>query len=490
MWWFGKSKPKSTGNSQVQKVAIRAFYDAEKTTSENKNHWQYVNSLTADEVNSSGVRQTLRNRSRYERENNTYAKGLAKTLANYTIGTGPRLQLLWDDADLADAVEKRFMQWAKTVKLSQKLITLKMAKATDGEAFCQIITNNRIKDMVKLDIIPIECDWVNGANYGFLADDNVDGVKIDEYGNPIAYQVEQSDSLGLKASIWKTVDANFMCHWFNADRPGQHRGIPEFTPALPLFAYLRRYTLATIGAAEIAAAQSLYLETPANDVDGDTESEAEAAPFSEVALQRNTLSILPTGTKPFQLKAEQPVTAYNDFKHEIINEIARCLNVPYNVAAGNSSSYNYASGRLDHQDFWLNIGVERVSCEENVLDKIFYEWYQEAILISDYLPRGAEMYDPADRKYFWPGPEHVDPTKEANANSTEYEMKSTTLAEIYGKKGQDWRKQMQQYYAEKAEMLAMEKALSDKFGTTIDPNPGKKIIEEEKDEAEKPRDAE
>ncbi len=55
------------------------------------------------------------------------------------------------------------------------------------------------------------------------------------------------------------------------------------------------------------------------------------------------------GWKIGQVRAEQPTTAYGDFKHEIINEIARPLQMPFNVAAGNSSGYNYVSGRLDHQ---------------------------------------------------------------------------------------------------------------------------------------------
>ena len=40
------------------------------------------------------------------------------------------------------------------------------------------------------------------------------------------------------------------------------------------------------------------------------------------------------------------------FKKEILNEIARCLGMPYNISAGNSSGYNYASGRLDHQTYF------------------------------------------------------------------------------------------------------------------------------------------
>jgi len=62
------------------------------------------------------------------------------------------------------------------------------------------------------------------------------------------------------------VPADAVVHWFRSDRPGQHRGIPEITPALPLFAQLRRYTLAVIAAAETAAdfAAVLFTDAPAN----------------------------------------------------------------------------------------------------------------------------------------------------------------------------------------------------------------------------------
>ena len=47
-----------------------------------------------DAAASPAVRRTLRNRARYEVANNSYARGIVLTLANDSIGTGPRLQLL------------------------------------------------------------------------------------------------------------------------------------------------------------------------------------------------------------------------------------------------------------------------------------------------------------------------------------------------------------------------------------------------------------
>jgi capsid protein len=54
-------------------------------------------------------------------------------------------------------------------------------------------------------------------------------------------------------------------HLFRAERPGQSRGVPEITPALPLFAMLRRYTLAVLGAAEQAALPSGVIYTDAQE---------------------------------------------------------------------------------------------------------------------------------------------------------------------------------------------------------------------------------
>ena len=55
-----------------------------------------------------------------------------------------------------------------------------------------------------------------------------------------------------------------------------------------------------------------------------------------VELERRMATVLPGGWKLGQIQAEQPATTYGEFKQEILNEIARCLNMPFNVAAGNS----------------------------------------------------------------------------------------------------------------------------------------------------------
>ncbi|MDW8264246.1 MAG: phage portal protein, partial [Gemmataceae bacterium] len=200
-----------------------------------------------------------------------------------------------------------------------------------------------------------------------------------------------------------------MLHWFRADRPGQARGVPDILPALPLFAQLRRFTLAVIAAAETAAdfAGILYTDAPAG---GGADA---AEPFEPIELEQRALVTMPGGWKMSQLEAQQPATTYAEFKHEILNEIARCLNMPFNVAAGNSSGYNYASGRLDHQTYFMAIRVEQAHLEAVVLDRLLAAWFDEAALIPGFLPAGLGPIATWPHQWFWDGHEHVDPAKEA-----------------------------------------------------------------------------
>ncbi len=67
----------------------------------------------------------------------------------------------------------------------------------------------------------------------------------------------------------------------------------------------------------------------------------------------------------------------------MINEIARCLNMPFNIAAGNSSGYNYSWGRLDHHAFFKGIRIDLAYLADVVLDRILKAWIDEAVLIRD-----------------------------------------------------------------------------------------------------------
>ncbi len=448
---------------------VRARYDAALTSDNNRKHWVYADGLSANASNAPGIRRILRNRSRYEVANNSYARGIVLTLANDCIGTGPRLQMLSADRASNVLMEREFSRWARAVNLAEKLRTMRMAKAEDGEAFA-IMTNNPALDCpVKLDLKLIEADQVATPIFKFPKDQAqfIDGIVFDDHGNPVVYHVlkQHPGDVYLRFTLdFDPVPAKSVLHYYRTDRPGQHRGIPELTPALPLFAMLRDYTLATLDAAKAAAyfAGILYTDAPAN---GEADS---VEPMDSIELERNMLLTMPGGWKMSQIHAEQPASTYAEFKKEILNEIARCLNMPFNIAAGNSSNYNYASGRMDHQVYFKAIRVEQTALGSNILDRILEAWIAEAVLVEGLLPQSLRTRS-ADwsHQWFWDGHEHVDPAKEATAQATRLQNHTTTLAEEYAKRGRDWESELRQRAKESALMRELGLAVADAQSVSV-----------------------
>jgi hypothetical protein len=244
------------------------------------------------------------------------------------------------------------------------------------------------------------------------------------------------------------------------DRPGQHRGLPEILAALPLYALLRRYTLATLQAAESAADFAIVMKTQSGAGDlGQDEIDAEGnvAPTvgEQFPLQSNMVTVLPDGYDISQTKPEQPPTTYPQGKREFVAESGRCQNVPYNVAAGDSSDSSFASGRLDHQVYFRTIDIDRDDCGNKVLERTFAAWLDEAALISDggpggptagdgkpYLPQALRTVrrEELPHTWHWVGHEYGNRQQEANAVLTGLEDGTTTHAIEYAKRDLDWQR--------------------------------------------------
>jgi capsid protein len=285
-----------------------------------------------------------------------------------------------------------------------------------------------------------------------VANENeIDGIRFDEHGNPVLYRLldyhpgDHRQFLASRAGDWKK--AEFILHYFSPLRPGQVRGVSELTPALSLFGELRQFTKAVLMAAARAAEIAGVMQTTLLP-DG---AAAELSdPLTTIEAVRNAIVSLPEGWTLSQLKAEQPTTTYDMFKREIINEIARCLSIPYNIAACDSSSYNYASGRLDHQTYDRSIEVERADVRAMVLDRIYAAWLEEYAAVAGLgKPQVAEL---SDHEWHFAGRGHVDPNKEASADETRLRNGTLTRARYWAKQGADWKRESAQWIKERIEL--------------------------------------
>ena len=155
---------------------VRAKFDSAQTSPDNMKHWANADFLSANAAANPAVRNTLRNRARYEVANNSYARGIVLTLANDCVGTGPRLQMLLGDGedgfdrDINGLIEREFSAWAKAVDLPGKLRTMRMSRAQDGETFGLLFSNGSLQHPVKLDKGTFNAAAVVGLQAGGIED--------------------------------------------------------------------------------------------------------------------------------------------------------------------------------------------------------------------------------------------------------------------------------------------------------------------------------
>jgi lambda family phage portal protein len=458
--------------AQINWRRALARYDAAQTTDDNIRHWSQADSLSADSANSPAVRRILRNRSRYEAANNSYCRSMVETLANDVVGSGPRVQIISGAGRAADQfVEREITWWMQAAKCPQKLRLMRKNKAIDGEGIGLLTTKRRLPTPVKLGMRVLESEQLSTPNMTGAEQNAVDGVRFDSDGDPIEYDVlryhpgDSSTSYLLQSDV---VPASEVIHLFREDRAGQHRGIPELTPALPLFSQLRRFTLATLAAAETAAEFAAVIQTSRPESGGLGASPGASVPPPEpmdvFELSQRMVTVLPDGYQLSQVKAEHPTTTYGEFKREILAEAFSALVMPYAVGANDSKDYNFASGKLDRRGYARAVSVERVLEWEPEVYRLVFSWYLEANLIGGYLPTGMPPFSQWQVRIYWDEIEDdIDPVKAATAQQTRLESHTTTLAYEYARKGKDWEAELRQ--------RAVEIKLQKELGLIVDLRP-------------------
>lgn len=436
-----KSPAKELAKWQERYAQLRAAYDAARESSEYQNIWAHADAYDADSANSREVRHKLIKRSRYEVGSNGYSDGIAQTYATDLVGLGPALRMQTGSEGFNRLIETQWHYWTKAIGFRRKLWCLAHAKHQDGEGFGVIRRNPRVRHPVQLDVCLYEAEQVQTPYLPFGEPGRIDGLKFDEFGNPLWYELllqHPGDANGHGYDLkTEQIDAANVLHWFKLRRPGQHRAIPECTSTLNSGAAARRWREATLAAAETAADFSVLLKTQHAP---NSEEMEYASAFSEQEISKRMMIALPEGYDPSQLDPKQPTATYEAFHKALVNEQARPKSMPYNKAACDSSSYNYASGRLDHQTYYAALDVEREDCNDLVLDPLFSVWFDFAVRRFGWLGGVAENVGTGARAHVWDWPKHrvADIQAEASANKTKLETGEESLAGLYSAAGRDY----------------------------------------------------
>lgn len=456
-------------DTRPRTASLQARFDAAQTTTDNRRHWANADHLSAEAAASPEIRRVLRSRCSYEVANNSDVKGVVNTLADWIVGSGPRLQVDSGSAALDEDIEHAFHQWADAVDLAGKLRMLPVARAERGEVFVLHHDNpfgeGANATGITLDPRVVEADHVSrpwgyaGNHYDPHYDD---GILYDQFGNPAEYHILRQHPGGTGFRLGTEYDqwpADRVLHFFKAERPGQRRGIPDLTPALEQLAILRRFQLATLTAAENIAEIAMTLESeasPDTDIPAETEDDLDNQPnaLDVFRLERGLALTLPRGYKLNQVKPNQPATTFKEFRREVLGSAFRCLHIPQAVVFLDSSTSNMSARYIDDRTLERAIRPDRQRIGR-IASALFGGWLYQAIRTPGVLrtrvergriPRDAMRPDRFVRhQWMWPAvAEHADPAKTANGLKIDLETGGRTLADHYAAQGKDWEQQIKQ----------------------------------------------
>lgn len=444
----------------------KRYYDAAQSDRFGARHWSMANGLDAISTISPDL-ATVRNRCRLERRNNSQLAGIIETYANDIIGNGPTVQI-----GSYQRVEDRIRHWARRCDFSGQLslaaflrLCIYQLASDSGEVFIvkRYAADGRpTPQLIEADRVATPWGRTNGLGGNNTV---IDGIEYNGQGQVLGYYVSREHpgagwTFGKGYGEFDFVPVNEMIHYFRMERPGQHRGMPWITSALNTFGELRDYNQSVLKAARRAANISVLLKT---DTMGDSAPLA-AQTWTETEIPEDTMLTLPETWDAKQLDPKQPAVTFAEFHKAKLNEAARCLTMPFNIAACNSSGYNYSSGQLDHLSYFRVIEIIRRDIEDMILEPIIAEVIRWIVLTSGTSINAVN----ADRSYFWKNREHADPVKMANARKLRLESGTSSLADELATEGKDYQRVLEQ--------LAVEKAMKKKLGLVEDKvDPDKRI---------------
>ncbi|MEC2131826.1 phage portal protein, partial [Brevibacillus centrosporus] len=415
------------------------------------------------------------------------------------VGTGLRLKPAFDskylklskkdEERLRDSIYREWSMWAETTRCDaaglndfyelQSLAFL--STLMSGDVFALMPMLPRKHSVYDLRINLIEADRCHTPEaMALLNSERIQsGVEVDADGMVVAYHFSNrhpgSDRVAVSPHEWVRVEKYGeltgrlnVIHLFEAERPGQRRGIPIISPIIESLKQLDQYTEAELMAAVIAAMYTVFVKSPAEDDDymhGMEEPETDnqyqepipGTGGSNVKMGRGAIVYLDPGEEVQFANPTRPNPDYVGFVNALLRQIAAALELPFEILTKQfTSSYSASRGAL--LEAWKMYKMRRSWLAKSFCQPIYEEWFVEAVTKGRIDAPGI-FDDPAIFHAYtraeWHGPSQglLDPTKEVDAAVTRIENNfSTAERETAELTGGSWEQNIEQRAYEKTRL--------------------------------------
>lgn len=466
-----------------QYVDTMRHYDAANNDHLNAG-WRAVNASA--EATDGMYRDTIRARSRDLERNSDILESVILAFVRNVVGGGFNLQAKTKNEELNTQIEELFKLWCRP----------KNCDVTQQQSFneiCQMIVRRQKVDggiivvMRYIDdgVVPLalqlyEVDDLDTMIPPSVNKKIVNGIEYNPYNRPVAYYLKKYDDYGNYAGTSERVDARHVLFLFQKKRPSQLREMSEFSTTLPRIRDMNQYMEAVSVKERVAALLAVVIKrlVPGNGggFAGRGANEKRQGYNGKVLTPGMIMELNPGDDVSV---VQPPSQASNSAEFVRLQQrlSGSSQGISYEVTARDMSQVNYSSARqglIEDEKTYLMLQQYLI---DHFLIPVYEAFIESAVMagklnIKDFFTRKEEYLK---HKWIAPGSKWIDPLKEATANKVALETNQTTLAEIAGSAGHDWREIIDQR-AEEIEYMKQKGVIIN--GETIDENAIRKLIEE------------
>jgi lambda family phage portal protein len=367
-------------------------------------NWSYSNGVADAEI--LGDLNTLRERSRDLYRNNAIGRGIMNTMTINIVGAGLKLQAAPDriflnmDEDYADTwednVERKFENWASSkdadAARSSTFYDLQnlafLSYCMSGEVFSLLPILVR-REIMQLCVQLIEADLVQNGPGQFTSKNMRDGVEVDDYGAPKAYNIrtDMTEWKRVLAYGEKTGRPNVI-HLFRQERPGQSRGVPLLASIMESIKQVDRGTKAVTASMVVQSMFTAFIKSQNAHVLDSGIPGATQQPNIDSTLDDSEYDYTMAPAAVVRLKPDEDITfadptqPKSEFEAFIMTHLmlaGMAVGVPYEILSKRFLA-SYSASRASRIEAWRYFLMEREKFNRDFNQVIYEEWLAVEVL--------------------------------------------------------------------------------------------------------------
>lgn len=405
----------------------------------------------------------LRNRVRDLVRNSSHARKALRVWSSNVVGTGIMPRANTGDKQLDSVIDGHFKIWAQRCDADgqldfyglQALIT--RTERVSGECLVRYRINADVESGSPLEIQILEPDFID-ATKQFYPDPAgnfcILGVRFDKRGKRIGYWLYNRHPgelivQNLKTFISEQVSADEILHVYFKERPGQVRGVTDYSTIITKLRELGDYAEAELIRKKIECCVAAVVTSP----DG-----SDAPPLGQTTLnpkgqriEEFSPGMIAYAQPGEDVKFNNPVAVggYREYKTTELQEVAAGAGVMYEQMSGDNSQVNYSSYRAGHLEFRGDVEQYRWLLLIPMALRPIWNKFIDTLVLAGEIPE-------ANYGVRWTPPtfQSIDPEKDANAQATRVRGGVQTLPEAIAEEGHDFEEQI-------AEIAAANKRLDE-----------------------------